>query len=484
LPRPVNLIQGADKQRPCFFFKRIIMFIDTHAHLDFDEYTQDRTAVIERAFEAGVEYVINIGINCETSEKSIALSRDYANIYATVGIHPHEAATEKTEEHFIRIRSLLKNDTVVALGEIGLDYFRDISPREDQQFVLRHFLQLYKETGLPLILHARDSYDDLFKILESELAQRPIRGVMHCFSGDKHALKKALHLGLFISFTGPVTYKKNDDLRELVALVPDERLLLETDCPYLSPQTRRGKRNEPAYMIETAQRIAEIRNISTKDIARITTYNSKVLFGIPRLEEKPEIVYKIRESLYINTTTGCTNECSFCVKFYQDTVKGHNLRIAHDPSVEQVLKAIDSYKGQFTEVTFCGFGEPLLRLDFVKEVAGILKKKGITVRIDTNGHGNLIHKRNILPELAGLIDEICVSLNAHTAELYNTLCHPHFTEDVYGAVKDFIRESKKHIPRVVITFLDMTQIDSEEMKRIATEELGVEYRMRHYNVVG
>lgn len=460
------------------------MLIDTHAHLDFDDFAVDREHVIQRARDAGIGSIINIGINCETSEASIRLAQQYPNVYATVGIHPHEAQRERTSEHFARIRRLAQERKVVALGEIGLDYYRDISPRDDQRFVLREFLKIYTETGLPLVLHARDSYDDLFAILRSELGDGPIRGVLHCFSGDRAVLETALALGLYISFTGPVTYKKNDQLRELAASVPDERLLLETDCPYLAPQSVRSKRNEPAFMEETARCVAQVRHVSTEDIARITLRNSHALFGVPAVPERAQIVYKIRDSLYINTTTGCTNECIFCVKFFQDVVKGHNLRISVDPSKEEVLKAIASYHGDFKEVTFCGFGEPLLRLDFIKEVARALKEKDMRVRIDTNGHGNLIHARNILPELAGLIDEMCISLNVHTAELYAKICRPQFEGDVYAAVKDFIREAKRHIPRVVITFLDMPEVDIAKMKKIANEELGVEYRMRHYNVVG
>jgi TatD DNase family protein len=460
------------------------MLIDTHAHLDFDDFAAEREAVIERACAAGVDSIINIGINCATSEASIQLAAAHKNIYATVGIHPHEASRERSAEHFARIRVMAKAAKVVALGEIGLDYYRDISPREDQQYVVREFLQIYRETGLPLVLHARESYDDLFSIIRGELGNAPVRGVMHCFSGDQAALETALELGLYISFTGPVTYKKNDCLRSLVARVPDERLLLETDCPYLAPQSVRGKRNEPMFLAETAACVASVRNVSPEDIARITRRNSNSLFGVPVLTDAAQIVYKIRDSLYINTTTGCTNECVFCVKFFQDVVKGHDLRIKTDPSVAEVLRAIDAYSERYNEVTFCGFGEPLLRLDFIKEVARALKEKNITVRIDTNGHGNLIHKRNILPELEGLIDEICVSLNVHTPELYAKICRPSFSGDVYTAVKDFIREAKRYIPRVVITFLDMPDVDIEAMKQIARDELGVEYRLRHYNVVG
>ena len=332
-------------------------------------------------------------------------------------------------------------------------------------------------------MHARDSYNDLFVLLRKELKNTVINGVLHCFSGSERDLENALRLGLYISFTGPLTYKNNDELRALVAHVPDDRLLLETDCPYLAPQSQRGKRNEPAFLCETAVCIAEVRGISVEDLGRITTINCNTLFGFPDIDFIPRVVYKIRDSLYINTTKECTNECTFCVRFFENFVKGHNLRIDRDPDVAAILKEIESFGTGFKEVVFCGFGEPLIRLDFVKDVSRALKEKNIYIRVDTNGHGNLIHKRNILPEVAGLVDELSISLNAPNASTYRAICRPHFEGNVYQEVVNFVREAKKHIPHVAITYLDLPGIEHHEMERIA-EELGVGVRCRHYNKIG
>jgi len=459
------------------------MLIDTHAHLDFEDYQNDIDTVIDNAHNADVRFLINVGIDLKTSQASIALAEKYPNVYAAVGIHPHDSSSETIEADMVQIEALLAHEKVVALGEIGLDYFKNYAPHDVQRRVFKSLLQCARTHTKPIIIHARDSHDDVYAILEEVYGNEPIKGVMHCFSGSEADLQKALSLGLFISFTGPITYKKNDELRRLMTLVPDDCLLLETDSPFLAPQSHRGKRNEPALLAEVAAYSADLRHITRDDLGRITTNNCNTLFGFPTVERTPQIVYKIRHSLYINTTNSCTNDCYFCARFSDDYVKGHNLRITKDPRVEDVLAEIKTYDDEVREIVFCGFGEPLLRIDFITAVARELKKEGRTIRIDTNGHGNIIHKRNVLPELEGLVDEMCISLNAPDEALYNTICKPHFSGNVFGDVIEFIREAKKVIPRVVITFLDLPEVDAKKMETIV-HELGVAYRLRHYNKVG
>ncbi len=459
------------------------MLIDTHAHLDFDDFNQDISSVVERAREADVAHIITVGVDIEHSRKCIEIAEKYPDIYASVGIHPHDASSIEIGKSLQSIRELIKKPKVVALGEVGLDYYRNLSSKEDQKELFRAFLELYKEFRLPLILHARDSFGDLLEIMRKEIGSSNIKGVMHCFSGNESVLNEALQMGLYVSFTGPVTYKKNDELRSLVVKVPDDRFLLETDSPYLAPQSRRGRRNEPAFLNEIAGYIADLRGVRLEDLARITSLNCQRLFGFPDTDTKPQIVYKICDSLYINTTTQCTNECRFCIRFYDDFVKGHNLRIKKDPDVSEVLQEIRNYQGNFKEIVFCGFGEPFMRLDFIKKVSQELKKNNIYIRIDTNGQGNIINKRNVLTELDGLVDEICISLNAPRENLYNEICRPKLGNDVYNGIVEFIKEAKKIIPHVVITFLDFPEIDIDDMKRKA-HELGVSYRLRHYNRVG
>ncbi len=223
--------------------------------------------------------------------------------------------------------------------------------------------------------------------------------------------KKAMELGFYISFAGPVTFKKAIELREVAKFVPDEFLLIETDAPYLSPVPMRGKRNEPSYLKHTAWVLADLRGISVTDLARITTLNAMKLFKIGETKETSEIAYRIRDSLYLNVTNRCTNKCGFCVRFRTSYVKGHNLRLEKEPTALQLIKAIKDPKA-YKEVVFCGIGEPMLRLDVIKKVSKWIKESGGQVRINSNGHGNLIHGRNVLPELKGLVDRFSISLDA------------------------------------------------------------------------
>ena len=222
-------------------------------------------------------------------------------------------------------------------------------------------------------------------------------------------------LGLYISFAGPITFSNADKLREVAKSVPIERLLFETDSPFLSPQPKRGERNEPSYLSFIIPVLADIYGLSVNDIKRITTFNAYKLFGIGEHEHEGKIAYTIRNSLYINLTNRCSNACSFCMRETYPIVKGHHLGLKREPTADEVLKAIGDPSG-YDEVVFCGYGEPTERLDVLITVARYLKSKGKRIRLDTNGHGDLINGRSIISELKGLIDTICISLNAETAE--------------------------------------------------------------------
>jgi TatD DNase family protein len=242
----------------------------------------------------------------------------------------------------------------------------------------------------------------------------------------------------------------------------------------------RGKRNEPSFLLYTAKKIAELRGISLEDIDRLTSLNAKRLFKISSLPE-PTIAYKIRDNLYLNITNRCTNAWSFCVRFHTDYVKGHNLRLPEEPTSLDLIKAIGD-PTQYKEIVFCGYGEPTIRLEVIKEVSKWIKEKGGRVRINTNGHGNLINKRNILPELKGIVDSLSISLNAPDDETYERICRPSF-KGAFQAVIEFIKEAKKYIPDVVVTVVQMEGLDIDACKRLA-DQLGVKLRIRRLDVVG
>jgi len=456
------------------------MLIDTHAHLEMREFSDDRDDVIQRAREAGVEYIVTIGTTVESSRDAVMLADKYDFIYAAVGIHPHEVKDILHPAYEI-LRHFAQHKKVVAYGEVGLDYHYEHSPRTDQKRKFRDMLREARELGLPVIIHDRDAHEDTLQILSEEWSP-DLGGVMHCFSGDTEMANKVIEMGLSISVAGPVTFPKAESLREVVRQIPIEHLLIETDSPYLAPQAVRGKRNEPAYVRHTAAAIAAIKGLSFDDVARITSFNAMQLFGIGSISGRGRITYPIRNSLYLNITNRCTAACTFCVRYHTDFVKGHNLRLKDEPTAEEMIKEIGDPK-RYAEIVFCGYGEPLLRLDVVKAVAADVKRRGGMVRVDTNGHANLIHKRNVLPELAGLVDAMSVSLNAQNAALYDKISQPKFGGITYEAVKDFIREAKKHIPDVTVTVVSLPEVDIEACRKIA-DGLGVKFRVREYNVVG
>lgn len=255
--------------------------VDSHCHLDFDQYEEDIDAVMARAGEAGVATMVTIGTRLSTFPKVLAVAERYDNVFCTVGIHPHEAQSEAA----VTAAALLEVAThpkVVGFGETGLDYFYDHSPRDVQRTQFRTHIEASRQSGLPLVVHTRDAEDDTIAILTEESGKGAFPGVIHCFSGTGLLAEAALSLGFYISVSGIVTFNKAEDLRQVVAKVPLERLLVETDSPYLAPMPFRGKRNEPAFVARTAARLAEIKGVPVAEIERWTTENFFTLFSKAR----------------------------------------------------------------------------------------------------------------------------------------------------------------------------------------------------------
>ena len=456
------------------------MLVDTHCHLDFKDFDGDRDSVIDRAREEGVVRIINVGSSLEGSRRSIELSKRYDIVYATVGIHPHEAdaVTDKIIED---LKDLAKDKKVVAIGEVGLDYYRNLSPKDKQVEAFKKFIHLAGSLKLPLIIHSREADQDLINILKSEKTKEQA-GVIHCFSGDEQFLKECLELGFNISFTSNLTFKKAQVLREVAKTVPIEKVLLETDAPYLAPESMRGRRNEPAYLAYLVDEWVKLTGLSKEDIGRITTHNANELFKLNLKEESSKIAYEIRDSLYLNITNECTNNCYFCVRTRTSFVKGHNLKLDKEPTIEEILKAVGDVK-KYREIVFCGYGEPTTRLDVVKAVCRELKKKSATVRLVTNGHGDLINRRPIVKELMGLIDNVSVSLNTDKEDLYNKVCNPAFGNSAYKAVMKFIKDCVESGITAEVTCLNLPGVDLKECAVIA-KSLGASFRMRTYGVTG
>lgn len=274
--------------------------LDSHAHLDFDSFATDREAVLERAWKTGLTQIICIGLGADGAREALALAEMDERIWATVGLHPHDAhlgvacegdpcdplpeearaAWEKARAASLSdLEALVRRPKVVAIGEVGLDYHYDHSPRQLQRDLFRSFIRLAARSGLPLVIHTREASRDTIRILREERAER-VGGVIHCFGGDPELERAALEMGFYLGLAGPLTFKKADELRAAARDVPLDRLLVETDCPYLAPVPYRGKRNEPAHVIEVVRKLAELRDLSPEEIGRITAANARRLFGM------------------------------------------------------------------------------------------------------------------------------------------------------------------------------------------------------------
>jgi TatD DNase family protein len=257
------------------------MFVDSHAHIDGPEFDADRHEMLERAQAAGVKTILNVGTGDPHSgvfERALEIGRRYDHIYTAIGVHPHDARFYDDKAESL-IKQLLETaERVIAWGEIGLDFHYDNSPRDVQMDVFRRQLRAARECGVPVIIHTREAETETIEILQREYTGAERRGVFHCFSGSRDLALRALDLGFMISFSGIVTFRKADDLRALAKEIPLDRLLIETDCPFLAPVPHRGKRNEPAYVVEVARCIAEVRGLEIEEIASLTTQNFIELF--------------------------------------------------------------------------------------------------------------------------------------------------------------------------------------------------------------
>ena len=256
------------------------MLIDSHAHIQGKEYTGEVEAVIARACEAGVGKIIAVGGagDMSSNTEAIALAKTFPDIYATVGMHPHDAKDVGADE-LKKLKDLVAAPKVVAVGETGLDYYYDHSPREVQRRVFAGFIHLARETGLPIVVHERDAAQDVANLLRADGAGK-LRGVIHCFTGNYEAACAYLDLGFYISFTGIITFKNAEPLRDVVRKVPLERIFVETDSPFLTPVPHRGKRNEPAYVRYVAETIANLKDVAPEEVARVTTANVQDLFKL------------------------------------------------------------------------------------------------------------------------------------------------------------------------------------------------------------
>ncbi|MDP7369167.1 MAG: YchF/TatD family DNA exonuclease [Nitrospinota bacterium] len=453
------------------------ILVDSHAHIDASDYDGDRRKILERALSKGVGTIIAVGSDLDSSRKTVDIANSFEEVFAAVGVHPHDvkSVANKSAGH---IKVLADNAKVVAIGEIGLDYHYDHSPRKLQKHWFREQIRMAVKIGKPVIVHCRDAGEDVFSILEEERVWR-VGGVVHCFTGDAELARKFLGLDLHLGVAGPITFENSDELRSVFADVPIERILVETDSPYLTPSPNRGKRNEPAYTVQVAEKLAEIKGLTLEDVARATSVNVRRLFKIGPCPVPGTIAYPLSGKLYLNITNRCYNACLFCGLLSDRVFVGHDLTLESDPGVEAILEAAGD-PDRYEEVVFSGYGEPTTRLEELKQVALELRGRGAKrIRLATNGLGNRVNGRSILPELLGLIDAISVSLQAESPEAYEKVCKTKEIENPYPSVKEFVSEAKRLFGDVEVTAVDMPGIiDIEACEKVAREELNVSFR-RH-----
>lgn len=460
--------------------------VDSHCHLTWESFASDVDAVIGRMKESGVAQAIVVSTGLEDARRARALTRDHEGLYPTAGIHPNDVP-EDLDAALGQLEGLFHEGGFCAVGETGLDYYRDRVARDVQHHSFRKQAELARALDLPLIVHIRDqegrwdAYDDVATILGEV---EGVRGVIHCYTGDVRHLERYLDLGFFLSFSGILTFPKGENVREAARHTPIERTLVETDAPFLAPIPHRGKRNEPGYVAHVAEALAPLKKLSVADVRRITTRNTRSLFRLPSVETSGPPVYLIRGAAYVNVTNACDAKCTFCPRTHdQFDVKGYDLRRPNDPTTEEILEALGDASA-YPEVVFCGYGEPTLRLDVVKAVAAYVKQHGGRTRLNTNGHADLIHKRPTADELVGLIDEVSVSLNAQDRDTFERHCPSAFSPDGFTPMLDWIRSAVGAGLHVTVTALEgLEGVDIEACRRLA-KDLGAAWRSRVLNEVG
>ena len=453
--------------------------IDTHCHLDLLK----KEDLEETLQDKGLEYLITVGYDKKTIKNAIRLSEENPHVFCAIGFHPHEADKVKEEDLLWLKETAQRYPKVKALGEMGLDFYKDYSDRKKQEEVFRKQIAIAKELGLPIVVHSREAEKETIRILKEEKAYE-VGGVMHCFTGSYEFMKACLDLGFYISYSGIITYPNAQNLREVVKRTPTYRLLIETDAPFLAPQPVRGKPNKPPYIRYTAEVMAQlIPNSSFEDIERMTSENAKLLFNLSTNGRKETITYVINNKLYINLTNKCNLHCEFCQRERERNcmVKGYWVWVSRDPSVEEVIRDIGD-PTKYEEIVFCGYGEPTLRFSALKEIAKWVKEKGGKVRVDTNGLMFTFLPKEKLRELKGLVDVWSVSLNAQDKETYNKVCRP-AQGDAFEKVVEFIKEAVKEGFEVVATAVDYEGVDMKKTEELA-RSLGARFRGRIYESVG
>jgi len=464
--------------------------VDTHCHLTWDVFEQDLEDVLGRMAAVGVEQAVVVATSVPDARRAAALCAGRPGLHPTCGLHPNDLP-EDLGGALADLDEAVGGGGFVAVGETGLDYYRDTVAPEVQRRSFLHHAHLARTNDLPLIVHVRDREGraEAFDDVAAALAEvEGVRGVIHCYTGDEEHARRYVEAGFYVSFAGILTFPKGENVRRAARAVPIERSLVETDAPFLAPVPHRGARNEPAFVAHTARALAEVKGLAEAAVRRITTRNARRLFRLAGPQGPGPATYAIRDSLYVNVTNACDSRCTFCPRTGDDyEVKGHDLRRAKDPTVEEIVADIGD-PTRWREIVFCGFGEPTLRLETVKAVARWVKERGGRTRLNTNGHADAIHRRpaerSTALELRGLVDVVSVSLNAQDRETFERHCPSAFSPDGFTPMLEFVRRCVAAGLDVVLTAVEgLPGVDMDACERLALS-LGGRWRGRVLDEVG
>jgi len=451
--------------------------IDTHVHLT-DSRLAPRTEEIVRGFDAaGLDAVVDIGADMESSFAAAENSERYATVFCALGVHP-EGVRRTTEADYEALEQLiLRTPKCIAVGEIGLDYHYPEPSREEQIEAFVRQLELAKRLGKHVVIHVREAYGDTIEILRNYYKDLP-GGIIHCYSGSVESAKIFTDMGFSIAFGGAITFKNNTHAGDVIRSIPKDRLLLETDCPYLTPVPFRGKcDNEPKLVVHVRDKMAEYLGITPQEVDRITTENFYRTFGL----REDKFCYEFGGALYVNLTNRCSNACDFCLRRLGTGIGDNDLWLCSKASAGKVQRALErAGVCGYGEVVFCGYGEPTYELEILKEVCAYLHARGIRTRLNTNGQGSLINGRDIVPELVGLVDSVSVSLNAPSAREYQDLCHSEFGEEAFGAMLDFAKRCSEAGIATALSVVDVIGAEKIAECKALCQKIGVPCKVRAY----
>lgn len=448
---------------------------DSHAHLHFDHFSDDLDQVLKRAALAGITDIMIPSVDVETAEMSawIAASR---RLWSAAAFHPEHLPESASEDGWRKLRNVLLEPRAVAIGETGLDFHHRTFPVKEQVRWFHRHIKLADALGYPLIVHSRKAEEAVLAEIPSSIS---VPVILHCWNGNEELTKAAVSRGMYIGIGGPVTYKKNGKLRRNISAIPRELLLGETDSPFLPPEPYRGKRNEPAYtrlVTETLRELSEDVQ-SIEGMSFVLWENAMRAFRLHPVNRRADIVYKYGNSVYVNVTSRCQNNCSFCVRRHADGVNGYYLRHHRDPSEELVLSTLQALPLEdSTELVFCGFGEPTLRSNLLVRCAQAAGSRGIKTRLNTNGLCTSFMNEQSINELLGNMDAVSISLNASGEKEYNRICSPS-VQSAWEHLLKFVKMAKASGKPVTVSAVAGSGADIYRVKTLA-ERLGVPLKVR------